>query len=220
MKACDEYPADRSLRYHLRDMTSAAILAGGRANRCGGRDKGSLLVEGRSILARQLDELSQLTSDILIVGADRVPTSSLLNLAAVRPVQDRVPGQGPLGGLEAALTAARHDVVVVVACDMPFVTAKLLAHLLSCVGDVDAVVPRTERGYHPLCAVYTRRCRDAIQRRLASGQLAVRGLFEDVQVRFVDASEIARFGDPCRLLANVNTLADHEALQTSQRYEV
>ena len=52
---------------------SAAILAGGQARRFGGRDKGALLVDGRSIRDRQIAELATLTSDILIVGGPESP---------------------------------------------------------------------------------------------------------------------------------------------------
>ena len=50
---------------------TAAILAGGRARRFGGRDKSGLVVDGRSILERQLDELARVARDIVVVrGAD------------------------------------------------------------------------------------------------------------------------------------------------------
>ena len=132
--------------------------------------------------------------------------------AAVRLVPDRVPGCGPLGGLDAAL-AAGDDVVAIVACDMPFITTAFLRHLLDLAREADAVVPRTERGYHPLCAAYTRACLPAVARRLAEGRLAMTGLLEDVHVRELTAREIDAFGDPRRLLANVNTPADYEALE-------
>ena len=123
-------------------MASAAILAGGRASRFDGRDKSRLVVGGRSIVERQLEALSRITDDILIVGA-RCPPNPRGGVAP-RSVPDRVPGCGPLGGLDAALAAARDDAVVVVACDMPFVTAELLGHLLSFAPGYDVVVPRTE----------------------------------------------------------------------------
>src|SRR3954470_4123148 len=78
---------------------SAAILAGGRATRFGGRDKSALIVDGRTILDRQLAALTPLTGDVMIVGG-AAP-------APHRRIADCVPGCGPLGGLHAALTAAR-----------------------------------------------------------------------------------------------------------------
>jgi molybdopterin-guanine dinucleotide biosynthesis protein A len=198
-------------------MASAAILAGGRASRFDGRDKSALVVGGRSIFERQLEALSRITDDILIVGA-RCP-SNLRGDIAPRFVPDRVPGCGPLGGLDAALAAARDDAVVVVACDMPFVTAELLGHLLSCAPDHDVVVPCTERGYHPLCAVYTRDCSAAVARRLAEGRLTMIGLLEEVRVHTVTGDELDAFGNRHRLLANVNTLVEYEEIEALAGHE-
>jgi molybdopterin-guanine dinucleotide biosynthesis protein A len=191
-------------------VASAAILVGGRASRLGGRDKGAIVVGGRTILDRQLGQLQQLTDDILLVGGD--PANQF---QGVRVVPDRVRDSGPLGGLDAALAAARDDTVVLLACDMPFVSAPFLAHLLTLAQNRDAVVPRTERGYHPLCAAYARACQPAIARRLAERRLKMLEFLEDVHVHAVDWDDIARFGDAERLLTNVNTpdeLHDLEAL--------
>ena len=116
---------------------------------------------------------------------------------------DRVPDSGPLGGLDAALAAARDDRLVVVACDMPFVTASLFAHLLAQTQDADAVVPRTERGYHPLCAAYTRACQVAVVRRLAERRLKMLELFEDIRVHVVERHAIERFAHRCCHRANL-----------------
>jgi molybdopterin-guanine dinucleotide biosynthesis protein A len=194
------------------ELSSCAILAGGRATRFDGRDKGALVVAGRTILDRQIAELSQITRDLLIVGGE-VPAAPL---ADVRYVADLVPGCGPLGGLHAALSEAQARVVVIVACDMPFVSAPLIRHLLAIAAGPDmpdVVVPRTERGYHPLCAVYTRACLGPVARRLANRQLRMDGLFEDVRVRAVTADALAPFGDPGHLLANLNTPLEYRAIE-------
>src|SRR4026207_1713931 len=62
-------------------MHSVAILAGGDARRFGGRDKSALVVDGRTILERQIAELSTLTQDLRVI----------------RREDDVVPGCGPLG---------------------------------------------------------------------------------------------------------------------------
>ena len=194
-------------------MWSAAILAGGQATRYFGRDKSTLVVEGRTILERQLGELADVSSDVMIVGGNHA-------IPPARPVADLVPGSGPLGGVHAALTHSLGDATIVIACDMPYVSAAFLRHLLMLTGDADAVVPRTERGYHPLCAAYTRACLGPAAARLADRRLKMIGLFEEVRVRVVDAEEIEAFGDRHRLLANVNSPLEYHALEASRRHEL
>lgn len=194
-------------------MMTAAILAGGRATRFGGLAKGSLLVDGLTIFDRQVAELSRIADEILVVG-DATPRPG------IRGVADRVPDCGPLGGVHTALTESRGDATLVIACDMPYVTAELLAHLASLHLEGDVVVPRTDRGYHPLCAVYTRACLDPIERRLATGRWKMTGLLTDVRVRVVTREEMGAFGDPDRLLANVNTPADYSHLEALHNQEL
>jgi molybdopterin-guanine dinucleotide biosynthesis protein A len=193
---------------------SAAILAGGLATRFGGRDKGALVVDGQTILDRQLAMLSTISDDVMIVGG-RTPV-----LGPGRAIADIVPGCGPLGGLHAALTAGRGSAVLLVACDMPFVSSPFAAYLVSLASDADIVVPRTERGYHPLCAVYTAACIEAVAARLAERRLRLRELIDDLRTRVVPSEEIDRFGDRHRLLANVNTPAELAALETLQGHKL
>ncbi len=185
-------------------MWSAAILAGGRARRFGGRDKSALVVDGRTILEHQLAELRELTTDIMIVGGNLSQPP-----APARTVQDRLPGCGPLGGLHAALESATGDATLLLACDMPYLSAPFLRYLLTLTRDADAVVPRSERGFHPLCAAYTRACRAPVTARLAKGHLKMIDLLDDVRVRVVTTDEVDGFGDHHRLLANVNTPAEY-----------
>jgi molybdenum cofactor guanylyltransferase len=208
---------------------SAAILAGGHATRFGGRDKGTLLVDGRTIHDRQVAELSSLTDDILIVAcsdhvraeAGRQPSDAAHRETDVaRRIADIVPGCGPLGGLHAALTEARGDAVFLVACDMPYITAPFVAYLLSLACDADIVVPQTERGYHPLCAVYTRACLAPVAARLGERRLRLRELVGVVSTRVVTAEEIDRFGDPHLLLVNVNTPAEYAGLESLQGHKL
>ncbi|MBM3771899.1 MAG: molybdenum cofactor guanylyltransferase [Acidimicrobiia bacterium] len=194
-------------------MLSAAILIGGRATRYGGHDKGALVIGGRTIRDRQVEVLSLVSDDVSIVGGDTPVANDLP--AHVRWVPDEHPGLGPLAGIEAALRAARHDLVAIVACDMPGLTSAFLTQLVALTGqtDVDVVVPKTEQRYHPLCAVYRApTCLPVVAERLAEGQLAVKALFARLRLREVTGAELAAMGDPQRLLANINTPADHEML--------
>ena len=187
---------------------SAAILAGGRATRFGGVDKASLAVGRARIIDRQLAVLAAVTDDVRIVANDAGRYAGL----GVRVIPDAVAGAGPLGGIYTALLDATRDRVLVIACDLPFVTAALLERLLTESGageEVDAVVPRSARGLEPLCALYSRRCAAVARERIERGALQVAGLLEAVRTRVLGPETLAPY-DEGALFENVNTPHDHE----------
>ena len=184
-------------------MPTAAILAGGRARRLGGRDKSQLVIGGRTILDRQIDALRQVVDRVVIVTSD--PSRILTSRAPV--VQDLVPDAGGLGGILTALSTGT-DRVLVVACDMPFVTAPFLAHVLEAGQQADAAVPRDTGGYHPLCACYSQACAGPIRQRVQAGALKVVDLFGDIRVRDIGPDEIAAYDPDGLLLLNINTPDD------------
>ena len=189
-------------------LVSAAILAGGRARRFGGADKAQLAVGRARIIDRQLAALSAVSDDIRIVCNDPERYATL----GVRVIPDAIRDAGPLGGIYSALLDARHDRVLVLACDLPFVTAGLLGRLIeesTDAGDVDAVVPRSARGLEPLCALYARRCAAAARDRIERGALHAAGLLEAVRTRILEPESLARY-DEGALFENVNTPHDHE----------
>jgi len=195
-------------------MTTAAILAGGQARRLAGQDKSQLQVGGRTILERQVDALHGLVARIWLVGY----RGNLPNGLPVAVLADRAAGRGPLGGLDAALAAAGDDDVLLLACDLPNVTRPMLAHLIHRRGGADAVVPRTEHGYHPLCAVYGQSCRTPVERRLREGSLRMQDLLSELKIQVLDESELKAFGEADRLLANMNTLADLDAVESLRNH--
>jgi len=190
-------------------MWTAAILAGGRARRLGGVDKSALLIGSESILARQLSALAGLTPHILIVADER----SRFSNAGVPVVEDRIADRGALGGLYTAMMEASTQQVVAIACDMPFLTASFLAHLAAAGADVDAAVPRTARGRHPLCASYMTHIAPRLRSRIDAGQLRVEAALAEMRVREIGPDEIRRFDPDGRLLTNVNTPDEYEQAQ-------
>ena len=159
-------------------MQTAAILAGGRARRLGGLDKSRMIVGGRTILPRQLDVLQRVVSRMVIVANEPEHFAD----AGVPVLVDAVPGSGSLGGIYTALVDASGPVLVL-ACDMPFVTAPFLARVIEAGQEVDVALPRGNDGYHPLCACYAPACADPIRRRLEQRALKVVDLLTDVRVR-------------------------------------
>ena len=87
-------------------------------------------------------------------------------------VADRNPGAGPLGGIESALSYAAADWNLVLACDMPAISAEFLRSLLDAAErrNADALLPAGPSGQlEPLCAVYHRRSLATLRRALKAG---------------------------------------------------
>ncbi len=184
-------------------MQTAAILAGGRARRLDGRDKSRILICGRTILERQLDALRRLVPRIVIVANEPARFAD----AGVPVLADALPGSGSLGGIYTAIADAAGPVLVV-ACDMPFVTAPFLARVIDAGRDADIAIPRGHDGYQPLCANYAPACAGPVRARIERGALQVVGVLADVRVREIGPDEIAPFDPDGLLLLNVNTADD------------
>jgi len=193
----------------LHSDVAAAILAGGQARRFDGRDKSRLVVEGRAIIIRQAEILHRVTSDVFVVAGDASRFADL-DLGVHADVR---PGLGPIGGLYTALTVARADRVLVVACDLPFLNEAVLDTLIERATGADGAWVRTPRGPEPLLACYARRTAPVVAARIDAGHLALHELADVLDMRDVTYDELARFGSPERLLANVNTPGDYARVQ-------
>jgi molybdopterin-guanine dinucleotide biosynthesis protein A len=108
----------------------AVVLAGGGARRLGGLDKAALTIGRVPLLDRALEAVAG-ASRIVVVGPERAVPSGVL------VVSDRPPGGGPVSALAAAVSTLRSALVVVLACDMPFVTAAVVERLVAAGGVLD-----------------------------------------------------------------------------------
>jgi molybdopterin-guanine dinucleotide biosynthesis protein A len=183
-----------------------AIVAGGASSRFGGAPKGLATVGGRRIIDRVRDALRGAVDDVLLVA--NAPDADGW-LPDARVVRDVDPRRASLVGLHTALRSAGDDVLVV-AWDMPFVTAGLLRYLRDrLVAPIRAAVPELTGGLEPFCAAYSRACLPIVERRLTEGDLRMAAFIDDLPVvRRVGATELAALGDPARLFFNVNTPDD------------
>jgi len=185
---------------------SAAILAGGKARRLDGQAKPLLDVGGATILARQRATFAALGAEPALIA----PAAAGLAPTGLPVVADRVADGGALGALWTALDAADTDVVVVVAGDMPFLTAGFIEVLLARIGDHDAVIPRTAaEGWHPLAAAYRRRVAPRLRRQLDAGERRVVAAVAALDVVVLDDAALAPLDPDGTLLCNVNTPADY-----------
>ncbi|MFN2543369.1 MAG: molybdenum cofactor guanylyltransferase [Actinomycetota bacterium] len=182
---------------------TAVLLAGGRSSRMG-RDKASLLYEGRPLAERAVDVLREIADEIFVASGD----GERLSWLGERQVADAVPDAGPLGGIVAGLEAANRELVAVLAVDMPFAGAPILRLLAERWAGGDAVIPRTERGLEPLHAVYARSAAPVLRAQLEGGVLSVVRAVEMLDVLEVGPEEWSAADPSGRFAFNVNRPED------------
>jgi molybdopterin-guanine dinucleotide biosynthesis protein A len=101
---------------------TAVVLAGGKAARLGGQAKPQLQVGGRTMLAAVLAAVADADHRIVVGPPQPMPPD-------VRRVREQPPGGGPVAALRAGLAEVTTDVVALLAGDLPFLTAALVADL-------------------------------------------------------------------------------------------
>lgn len=186
---------------------TGVILAGGRARRMGGADKGLLQLAGQPMVARVARALRPQVGELL-VSANRNP-GRYGELCACRVLADMVEGYaGPLAGVAAGLAAARQPLVLVVPCDAPLLAPDLAERLAAPVrgGGADVAVASDGHRMQPVLAVIRRELRPGLEAYLEAGERRAD--------RWLLAQRLARvpFPDRPEMFTNVNTPEDLEAL--------
>ena len=184
----------------------AFILAGGQSRRMG-TDKSQLRIENDTFVERIAANLSEVTDSVTLVNPHQ-PNPRFPSVA------DVYPGWGALGGLHAALAACKSEWAIVVACDLPFVTAKLFNYLASMRSDHDAVVPVQPDGRpQPLAALYRiAPCRQRAAELIEAGRRRPLDLLELVNTRWVPFSELRNLDQAEKFFVNINTPDDYDAV--------
>jgi molybdopterin-guanine dinucleotide biosynthesis protein A len=186
---------------------TGVVLAGGLSRRLG-RDKAVELFGSEPLISRVIGRLSALTSETVVVVNNEARGNELPLPNGTKTAVDIYADSGSLGGIFTGLTAAANDWGFVVACDMPFLNAVLMKHMIALRPGYDAVIPVLDGYPEPTHALYSKSCLPHIERRLKAGQLKIAGFFEDVRVRYVGADEIDRFDSERLSFFNVNTPED------------
>jgi len=129
---------------------SAVILAGGKSSRMG-RDKAFLEFGGEPLLSRQISLVKEAgASEVFISGRPSIDYSALKYPVLL----DESIGMGPLGGIASAFQAIQHPFLLVLAVDMPHITADFLKILWGECREGMGAVPKCGEIVEPLAAFY------------------------------------------------------------------
>jgi molybdenum cofactor guanylyltransferase len=192
------------------ENVAAFVLAGGKSSRMG-RDKALLELAGEPMIERTVRIAASVASHVCVAGgADRFAGRGL------KVLSDEIPNAGPLAGIATALSATSAEWNLILACDLPYLTHDWLAFLVDSARTtrLDAVVPRSAKGYEPLCAMYRRSCVVAAQVSVDRGNLRVQDFVAELgrqgRLDTVEPAAWNRFDSGGRLFKNMNEPADYE----------
>jgi molybdopterin-guanine dinucleotide biosynthesis protein A len=184
------------------------VLAGGRSTRMQ-RDKASLDYAGKPQLVRAMELIAPLVTRAFVsVRPDQLHEPQR---SAFDTVADLQPGLGPLAGIQAALRAHPDHAWLVLACDLPFLSAPTLQHLLA--RRASARMATAYRSQwdglpEPLCAIYEPACAPSIEAWIEQGQRCPRGWLSSADVELLDLPE-------AHALDNVNTAQEYTAARAA-----
>ena len=175
---------------------TVAILIGGDSSRMGS-DKATFEVDGLPMATRVAQAAKAAgAAEILLVDSTQAKAKKLSGTWK----KDSFPGEGPLGGVITALKSASHDSVVVLSCDMPFITDAVITSLVRGLNDAQASVGRTDR-LNWLCAAWSKEeCLQTLQGVWKRNERAVH--------RAAVLLDVAEVPVPAVAVRNINTPAD------------
>ena len=177
----------------------------------GGEEKAFLSIGNQTMMDRLCSTLQSLFDEVLLV------TNNPLRYLSwdVTIVMDLFPIRCPLTGIHAGLfhTSAPHAFIT--ACDTPFLKKEVIRALLEELEPKwDVVVPVTQEGSQPLCAIYSKRCIKPIERQLSAEDAKILKFYPKVKVKEIREAQL-RLADPHLVsFVNINTPEDLSVSET------
>ena len=188
-----------------RDEITGLVLAGGRATRMGGIDKGLVESRGRPLIEAVIERLRPQVGEILISANRNIDTYRALGYPILLDADEGLePFPGPLAGMLAGLRAARTPWVAVVPCDAPFFPADLVGRLAEALGPDHAAVACVGQKTESVFCLLHADLADDLAAALVHGERRA-----EAWLRGIGAAR-AEFSQP-ECFANLNTLQEVHA---------
>ncbi len=193
-------------------MKSFIILCGGRSKRMG-KDKGSMVINGKPMVLHVIDTILDLADEIILVLRDEVQVKSyrkffMGDYKSLKIVCDKTKDQGPLIGILTGLSKIKSDYAQILPCDSPFISRDFILKMFKRAEEenFDAIVPVWQNGHiEPLHSIYKRTVMDTINVLIRENRMDVRSLIQNIHVRYINVEELDR---STKSFQNINTTKD------------
>ncbi len=182
----------------MRDKRTAIILADGEEKRW------KWELRGDPIVKRVHRALEDFFDRILVISSDPTPFEEM----GFETLADSFPDSARMGAIATGLKYIDSPYAFVTGADMPLLNPRIIRFLYSQRKGWDVVVPRSSKGFEPLCAIYSRSCIAVMEERISKGSFKILDLIADVRTRIINGEDLQVL-DPAELtFQNVNTKKD------------
>lgn len=164
---------------------TAIVLAGGKSSRMG-TNKALLKMDEQFVIERIIVEVKKVVEQVIIV----TNSFSEYDFLQLPMVEDTWKEKGPLAGIHAGLTASTTEKNMVIACDMPFVSAEIVQHLLDSLDKYEAVVPLIDQQLHPLFACYKKDVAQKANQSIENGELRLKRFLQGLHVKVLAEEDL------------------------------
>lgn len=188
------------LKSASKQVTTGAILCGGKSSRMGVSKTAVRLSSGMTMIEHVYLALSQVCERIVFVGHARGISPALLKRGV--HVNDEIPDLGPLGALDALLSSGIDERYLVTPCDL-FRATPALFRLLKGDRRGRPLLLRHAGVIEPLIGVYPADLLPVLRRQLAQRRLSVRELINAGEPGYVEVP-----GHLAEALSNANSPHD------------
>lgn len=191
---------------------AAIILAGGFSRRFGS-DKGLVLLRDKPLISHVIDKISLVVDEVLVVVSSEYQKKTFEPVLKkdVKIIIDKDNSQSPLIGAMTGFEANNSEYSLLLPCDAPLVSTKIIQFLFDMGINRRAVIPRWPSGYiEPLQAVYhTKSALIAAEIALQQGHMNMRSMIDKLNgVRYISTMVIEQLEPGFVTFLNVNTPED------------
>ena len=195
-----------------RQDITGVVLAGGRATRWDGRDKGLIQVSGRPMISHVLDALAPQVGQVIINANRNLDEYRAFGLPVVTDASRDF--LGPLAGIASGLAAARTEWVAITPCDSPLLAADCVGRLVSACEDdarTDIAVAHDGERIQPVFALIRRGLLEDLDAYLESGGRKIDRWYGQQRMQLVD------FSDNLDNFLNINRREDRDMLEARMK---
>lgn len=181
-----------------------AVLAGGKSSRMG-EDKAILSWRNKTMLENAVEILEKQTIGVVICS-----NNEMHDLKGKIRLQDRVESNGPVSGIITALTYFSPESVLIIACDMPFVSHSIIYYLINeDDAKYDAIVYEHSGNKEPLCAIYHSAALTVIENAFREREFKLHAILQRMNVKYLQPEDPEKL-PKTSVFTNINTPDDYQ----------